>query len=145
MATIPNEHSGGASSAGRRSDNEVALPVLEPRRSRAQVGIGRLVDAAAAEVGKLTSVTEVPAIYLIERAAIRLRRLRWEALKPPPTDLTESAKEEITKEIEVASGELDSLKAYARPQASSASFDARARRVGMRVRKFFGLVKEQKP
>jgi hypothetical protein len=130
------------------SEREVELPELESRRGRAPVKTARPLDEAGsqrryvAKVADPAPTPQIPSIYLIERAAIRLRRLRWESRKALAAAATEREKEEIKSTFRALE---EPLKMYVHAQTSAASSDTPARRVGMKVRAFFGLADEQKP
>jgi hypothetical protein len=102
--------------------NEPKWPELERRRERPAEAPG-----FAPEVQLLVRPRKVPAIYLIEREAIRLRRRRWEELKAHTPEARRLAP--------------DPLGDYARP-ADSKEPPTFTRRMGLSVRAFFsGLFK----
>jgi hypothetical protein len=65
----------------------------------------------------------VPAIYLIEREAIRLRRMRW-------TQLAAAAPPEVPSTL---------IENYARPRNDAEDSAAGGRTFGAKVKRFFGL------
>jgi hypothetical protein len=145
--TTPNEKSGNTAGSGPSSVQELKHPELERRRpSVRRVGGGAAAppgDVYARTVDSTASAT-VPTIYLIERAAIRLRRLRWAAINTASAGGTE---ESHKAEADIAVRDLvEALKMYVRqPETPSSKSDSVVRRMGMSVRAFFGLDKERKP
>jgi hypothetical protein len=75
----------------------------------------------------------VPAIYLIEREAIRLRRLRWTQL----ADAVPPSAERAASPSAVPSPAL--LETYARPRSDAADSTAGRRTFAGKVKRFFGI------
>jgi hypothetical protein len=69
----------------------------------------------------------VPAIYLIEREAIRLRRMRW-------TQMAAAVQPEVQPEVQSTL-----LETYARPRSDAEYSAAAGRTFGAKVKRFFGF------
>jgi hypothetical protein len=76
------------------------------------------------------AASAVPAIYLIEREAIRLRRLRW-------SQLAAAVQPEVQPE-----NQSTLLETYARPRGDAA---AGGRTFGAKVKRFFGFRGQGRP
>lgn len=75
------------------------------------------------------AASTVPAIYLIEREAIRLRRLRW-------TQTTAAVLPEAQSTL---------LEAYARPRDDAEDSASGRRTFGAKVKRFFGIRGKGRP
>lgn len=123
-------------------------PELEERRSgsttdaHGDLGVAQQ-DTYTAEMGISKRPTGVPDIYLIERAAIQLRRLRWEAVKEAQSGDKGEALDSRSLPTDAI---RDLLKQYARPTGGDSSESksmTRIRKIGMRVREILGI--DRKP
>jgi len=135
-----------AKSTVPRNAGELEHPPLELRRSssrpKSTPHIDRSPEGAAIAPVVLISLApnEIPAIYRIERAAIRLRRLRWEQKKAPAAKGSNTPDESDERKELIAL-----LSAYTRPSEDDSSAPTSfARKVGMRVRAFFKMRGAQK-
>lgn len=91
---------------------------------------GRELEERRAGSAEPAAAAGIPAIYLIEREAIRLRRLRWtqsESAVPEPSARMDSPQ---------AQGKL--LETYARPRADADSANG-TRTFGGKIKRFFGF------
>jgi len=121
--------------------------LLEARRGRpaesTRAGIEKPSGFAPPESRQPTiRSAQVPAIYLIEREAIRLRRLRWQEIESTPCSVAAKSADakhargpQAPRLAEVTRGTSESLKYYARPAVSPDTL--LDRRMGNRVRAFF--------
>lgn len=111
------------SNSGDQNSGRGQWPPLEPRRERPAE-----VPAFAPEAQPIRP--QVPAIYLIEREAIRLRRRRWEELDQRAVDVDRDGS--------------DPLNNYARPPDSGARTPL-TQRIGRRVSAFFSKMFKSDP
>ena len=92
----------------------------------------------------------VPAIYLIEREAIRLRRLRWTQLAeavqpspdhaaPPPAAAPPAAAAAPFARADRLESQSALLETYARPRSDAADSAAGARTFAGKVKRFLGI------
>jgi hypothetical protein len=87
------------------------------------------------------AAASVPAIYLIEREAIRLRRLRWtqlaDALPPSAERAASLAAERAASPAAAPPAGL--LETYARPRSEAVDSTAGRRTFAGKVKRFFGI------
>jgi hypothetical protein len=114
---------------------------------------GRELEERRAGSEEPAASAAIPAIYLIEREAIRLRRLRWTQLETAvpssaparaasPAPAASAAEPSAQMDSPQAQGKL--LETYARPRADADSAPV-TRTFGGKIKRFFGFRGKGKP